>query len=117
MQVILDQDSFYSWFNQAFLFDSKTMLGVWVSESEMRRLADTMAPQRYPCLAMMIPGSPIPTLRGPCMFIVSRWRVGWRSSPVRVAALSASGESRSAEGVLSVFAETQTESRMANYFL
>ncbi|BEH98548.1 hypothetical protein KB20921_13050 [Edwardsiella ictaluri] len=58
MQVILDQDSFYSWFNQAFLFDSKTMLGVWVSESEMRRLADTMAPQRYPCLAMMIPGSP-----------------------------------------------------------
>lgn len=72
MQVILDQDSFYSWFNQAFLFDSNSMLGVWVSESEMCRLADTMAPQRYPCLAMMIPGSPMSTLRGPFIFIVSR---------------------------------------------
>ncbi|QPR26848.1 hypothetical protein I6G97_10220 [Edwardsiella hoshinae] len=58
MQVLNNQEVFYQWFTQTFLFDDSVMAEGWVSESEMRALAQTMAPQRYPCLATMCPGTP-----------------------------------------------------------
>ncbi|WP_370547693.1 hypothetical protein NMD69_10360 [Edwardsiella tarda] len=58
MQVLQNQEGFYQWFTQTFLFDEAIMAEGWVSEDEMRALAKTMAPQCYPCLATMYPGSP-----------------------------------------------------------